>query len=214
MRDERVHSVDERGFHDALPEQVVLEQWRNLAPVLRGPTVTLRELRLQDAPALLTVVPGEDLLPLMSPPPATIESYERLVLWAREQRQAGQGVCLGLVPAPQNVPIGVFYVRQTEPNFATAEWGFALSPAFWNDGLFLTAAPLVVDFVFDVLGSRRLEARTLVHHGRRSSALAKIGAVQEAVMRRSIFRDGEYVDQILWAILADDWRTLRPRRVH
>jgi RimJ/RimL family protein N-acetyltransferase len=30
--------------------------------------------------------------------------------------------------------------------------------------------------------------------------------VQEGVLRRSFLRDGQYMDQALWAILADDWR--------
>jgi RimJ/RimL family protein N-acetyltransferase len=33
--------------------------------------------------------------------------------------------------------------------------------------------------------------------------------VQEGVLRKSFLRDGEYLDQILWTILDDDWRRNR-----
>ena len=37
-------------------------------------------------------------------------------------------------------------------------------------------------------------------------ALMKVGAVQEAVLRKSFLKNGEYLDQVLWAIVEDDWR--------
>ncbi|MDE3153994.1 MAG: GNAT family N-acetyltransferase, partial [Acidobacteriota bacterium] len=52
----------------------------------------------------------------------------------------------------------------------------------------------------------RLEARAAVRNGRGNGALRKLGAVQEGVLRRSFLRHGEYLDQVLWTILADEWR--------
>ena len=52
----------------------------------------------------------------------------------------------------------------------------------------------------------RLEARAAIVNGRGNGALRKIGAVQEAVLRRSFLCHGEYVDQTLWSILDSDWR--------
>jgi RimJ/RimL family protein N-acetyltransferase len=73
----------------------------------------------------------------------------------------------------------------------------------------MDAATLVVDFAFDVIGARRLEARAVTANGRGNGALRKIGAIQEGVLRKSFLRDGEYLDQILWTLLDDDWRRSR-----
>ena len=56
--------------------------------------------------------------------------------------------------------------------------------------------------------------RGIVHHpvprlSTRTGALRKIGAVQEGVLRRSFLRHGQYHDQVLWGILAEDWRLQR-----
>ena len=55
-------------------------------------------------------------------------------------------------------------------------------------------------------------------NNRGNGALRKIGAVQEGLLRRSFLRNGEYHDQVLWSILAEDWRLQRlgqgPARVH
>jgi RimJ/RimL family protein N-acetyltransferase len=51
----------------------------------------------------------------------------------------------------------------------------------------------------------RLEARAAVQNGRGNGALRKLGAVHEGILRRSFLCNGEYLDQALWSILADDW---------
>ena len=44
-----------------------------------------------------------------------------------------------------------------------------------------------------------------VQNGRANGALRKLGAVQEGVLRRSVRRGDEYVDQVLWSLLKEDW---------
>ena len=68
---------------------------------------------------------------------------------------------------------------------------------------------MVVDFAVDVIGAHRLEARAAVANGRGNGALRKIGAVQEGVLRRSFLRNGVHHDQVLWGIVAEDWRLQR-----
>jgi ribosomal-protein-serine acetyltransferase len=117
------------------------------------------------------------------------------------------------VPAGMTTAIGIFQVRSLEPGFGTAEWGFAIGSEYWGSGIFAEGARLILDFAFDVIGSRRLEARAATANGRGNGALRKLGAVQEGVLRRSFLRNGQYYDQVLWGILAEDWRMQRIAQV-
>ena len=180
--------------------------WRKSLPVLTGTMVTLRELRLSDAPSLLAMLATEEVARFISPPPTTIEGFERFIAWTHRERAAGNYVCFAVVPHGMDTAIGIFQVRQLEPDFATAEWGFAIGSAFWGTGMFADGAKMVVDFAFDVIGTHRLEARAAVANGRGNGALRKMGAVQEGVLRKSFLREGEYLDQTLWTILDEDWR--------
>ena len=58
----------------------------------------------------------------------------------------------------------------------------------------------------DVIGSRRLEARVAVKNTRGNAALRRLGAVREGLLRKSFLRNGEFLDQSLWTILAEEWR--------
>ena len=39
-----------------------------------------------------------------------------------------------------------------------------------------------------------------------NSALRKLGAVREGLLRKSFLRQGEFLDQSLWTVIADEWR--------
>lgn len=188
---------------------VTTSDWKAGLPVLTGAGFTLRELRLDDAASLLAMLTTEEVSRFISPPPTTVEGFERFILWAQRERQAGNYACFAVVPTGLTTAIGIFQIRSLEPGCATAEWGFALGSAFWGTGVFLDGARLVLDFAFDVIGARRLEARAAVANGRGNGALRKVGAVQEGTLRRSFLRNGQYHDQVLWGILAEDWRLQR-----
>ena len=180
--------------------------WQQALPVLSGSMVTLRELRLSDAASLLSMLSSEEVARFISPPPTTIDGFERFIAWTNRERAAGNYVCFGVVPHGMDTAIGIFQIRQLEPGFGTAEWGFAMGSAFWGTGAFLDAAKMVIDFAFDVVETHRLEARAAVANGRGNGALRKVGAMQEGILRKSFLRNGEYLDQTLWTILDEDWR--------
>lgn len=180
--------------------------WRAGLPTLTGSLVTLRELRIADAPALLAALATEEVSRFMSPPPSTVEGFEKFIAWTHRQRAAGHYVCFAVVPRGSDIAIGLFQVRSLEADFGSAEWGFAIAAEFWGTGVFLDGAKLVVQFAFETVGSHRLEARAAVLNGRGNGALRKIGAMREGVLRKSFLRNGEYLDQSLWTILAEDWR--------
>jgi RimJ/RimL family protein N-acetyltransferase len=191
------------------PANTTTSDWRQSLPVLAGSMVTLRELRLSDAPSLLAMLSTEEVARFISPPPTTVEGFERFIVWALGERQAGNYACYAVVPNGMTTAVGIFQLRSLDSGFTTAEWGFALGSQFWGTGIFAESARMVVDFAVDVVEVHRLEARAAVANGRGNGALRKIGAVQEGVLRRSFFRHGVHHDQVLWGIVAEDWRLQR-----
>ena len=145
----------------------------------------------------------------ISPPPTTVEGFERFIAWTHRERAGGQLRLLRGDAAQHGHGHRDLPGAAARAGFGTAEWGFAIGSAFWGTGVFQDGAELVVDFAFEVVGVHRLEARAAVANGRGNGALRKIGAVQEGVLRKSFLRDGEYLDQILWTLLDEDWRRAR-----
>jgi ribosomal-protein-alanine N-acetyltransferase len=187
----------------------IVSDWQSGLPLLHGDLVTLRELRSSDAGSLFALLTTEEVARFVSPPPTTVEGFERFIAWTLRQRLAGTYACFAVTLRGFDTAIGIMQVRRLERGFGTAEWGFMIGSPFWGTGVFQESAELVLDFVFDTLGVHRLEARAAVANVRGTGALLKIGAVQECRLRKSFHRDGAVQDQALYSILATDRRPAR-----
>ena len=73
--------------------EVVSSDWRTGLPVLTGKRVALRELRMSDAASLFAMLTTEEVARFISPPPSTVEGFERFSAWTWRQRAAGTYVC-------------------------------------------------------------------------------------------------------------------------
>ena len=141
----------------------------------------------------------------ISPPPTSVEGFERFIAWTHRQRTAGVYACFAVTLKGYDTAIGIFQVRETEQGFSTGEWGFALGSPFWGTGVF--ARRRGAHARVRVRDRRRAPARSAGRrqNGRGIGALRKIGAVQEGVLRKSFLKNGDYLDQALYGIVEDDW---------
>src|SRR5207245_5456231 len=70
------------------PAGIVETDWRRGLPMLSGERVTLRELRPTDASSLFAMLTTEEVARFISPPPTTVEGFERFIVWTERQRAA------------------------------------------------------------------------------------------------------------------------------
>jgi [ribosomal protein S5]-alanine N-acetyltransferase len=198
----------------AVTAAIATSDWKQCLPKLSSGQVVLRELRTSDAVSLHALLTPHEVSRFISPPPSTVEGFEKFIAWTHRQRIAGTYVCFAVTLQGYDTAIGIFQVRDLGQDFQSAEWGFALGAPFWGTGVFYEGAQLVLEFVFETLRVHRLEARAAILNGRGNGALQKLGAVQEGILRRSFLCGGRYLDQSLYALLGTDWRrTRRPLAV-
>jgi ribosomal-protein-alanine N-acetyltransferase len=206
---ERMPFREDKNHMHATAAAVASSDWQGTLPVLSGSAVTLRELRTTDASSLFLLLTSEEVTRFISPPPSTVEGFERFIAWTHRQREAGSYACFAVTLKGHDTAIGLFQVRDLGIGFDTAEWGFAIGSPFWGTGTFEEAATLVLTFAFETLGIRRLEARAAVENGRGNGALRKIGAIPEGILRRTLPKGERFLDQLMYAILRDEWLAAR-----
>jgi len=102
---------------------------------------------------------------------------------------AGMSTCLGINEARQTLEIGGTYYR----------------PKFRGTGFNRRVKTMMLQRAFDC-GFRRVEFRVDKRNGRSQTAMKKLGAVREGVMRADrITWTGHVRDTVLFAILKDEW---------
>jgi RimJ/RimL family protein N-acetyltransferase len=182
-----------------------LPAWRAALPVLSGRLVVLREPTTQDLGPLVDLLSIADATRFGLDEPVSDVAVQELIDRFARERATGLAVTYAITATAARTIVGLAQVRQLDPSFEAAEWECTVAASSRGSGIFLDAARLIGSFAFGTLGTHRLEARVLSQNGRGNGALRKLGAVQEGVLRRSIRRGGEYLDQVLWSMLREDW---------
>lgn len=179
--------------------------WRTELPTLTARLVTLREPVAQDLGPLVDLLSVADATRFGMEDLNTEVAVQRLIERAARERAAGRSFTYAITTGATRPAVGLIQVRQLDPAFEVAEWECTVAPSARGTGVFIEAVRLVGSFAFGPVGARRLETRVLLQNGRGNTALRKLGAVEEGILRRSIRREGEYADQVLWSLLKEDW---------
>jgi RimJ/RimL family protein N-acetyltransferase len=201
--DEPRSSADERPLSRPLAVPRTLVQ----------PGCTLRALVDDDAASLAALLSAPAVARFLPPPPNGVEGFRRFVSWSLRQWDKGRSFVFGIVPPNSERAVGILQLHTLNPGLGIAEWGFALGEPYWGTGLFMRGAELMLQFAFEVIKVRRLEARTAVDNDRGNGVLRKLGATPECRLRRSFLLEENHQDDMLWALLDEEWRRRSGRRV-
>jgi len=187
------------------PSLIKIPNWREELPTLTARHVTLREPTPHDLGPLVDLLSLADATRFGIDEPISEVAVQQAIDRAARERAAGVCITYAITLTQTRAVVGLAQVRQLDPMFEAAEWECTIAPSSRGSGIFLEAARLVGSFTFGSIGAHRLEARVLLQNGRANGALRKLGAVQEGILRRSARRNGEYVDQVLWSMLKEEW---------
>src|SRR5215831_19321499 len=180
-------------------------EWRQQLPPLTAKLVTLREPTLSDLRPLIDLLSIADASRFGLDEPVSEVSVQQMLERVVRERSAGASFTYVITITSTRALVGLLQTRQIDLSWESAEWECTLAPSWRGTGVFLEAARLVGSFAFGTVGVHRLESRVLLQNGRANGALRKLGAVQEGILRESIRRGNDYLDQVLWSVLKEDW---------
>jgi RimJ/RimL family protein N-acetyltransferase len=108
--------------------------------------------------------------------------------------------------------IGEVVLWHWSPRHRQAEIGFILHPDFQGHGYAAEGAAAVLDLAFDRLQLHRVYGRTDARNTASAGLMRRLGMRQEAhFVHNEIFK-GEWGDELVFAILEDEWRAQAPGR--
>jgi RimJ/RimL family protein N-acetyltransferase len=104
---------------------------------------------------------------------------------------------------------GVIRIEKIDQINKSAEVGIDIDPPRHRQGIAYEAYLVLMDFLFKDQGMNRLNLVTLRNNIPAISLYQKLGFQVEGILRRAIFRNGEYTDLLLMSILAEEWSEMR-----
>lgn len=95
---------------------------------------------------------------------------------------------------------GIGVAPQPDVHRRSAEIGYWLGEAFWNRGIMTAAVRAFTTYAFDAYDLIRIYAGVFSSNPASMRVLEKAGYTREGVLRRSVVKDGQVLDQILYAV--------------
>jgi RimJ/RimL family protein N-acetyltransferase len=91
----------------------------------------------------------------------------------------------------------------------TAHIGISLLPGFRGRGLSTDTVRVLCEYGFSVRGLHRLQIETLADNEAMVRAATRVGFVREGHFRRSAWVLGDFADEVVLGLLAEEWNASR-----
>ncbi|MCW5517903.1 GNAT family N-acetyltransferase [Muriicola sp. Z0-33] len=86
----------------------------------------------------------------------------------------------------------------------SAEIGYWIGEPYWGQGLATAALQLIINYGFETLGMSKLYAGCFEFNKASQKVLVKAGFRREAILKKAVFKNDSFYDEIRYAIFRDD----------
>jgi RimJ/RimL family protein N-acetyltransferase len=138
-------------------------------------------------------------------PPTSLASVRA---WVEEQakKKLENGCFFWLIETCERIPVGTIATQNCEPVSGTFSYGVDVSAEHRRRGCASAAIRLVMHWYFNHL---RYQKVTVHVHSDNTASLRlheALGFQQEGRLRRMVFQNGQYLDQIFFGMTAEEFR--------
>ena len=132
------------------------------------------------------------------------QTREYIRFLIRQYRNAAPGT-FAIALRDSGKVIGTIGFMWVQTDNRSAEVGYSLSRAYWNQGIMSEALTAVVEFGFTKLGLNRIEEQHDCDNPASGHVMLHAGMRHEGTLRQRLYNKGRYVDVDLYAILRSDF---------
>jgi RimJ/RimL family protein N-acetyltransferase len=120
--------------------------------------------------------------------------------------------------SPKDLALSIFLKEQDEPRLVgtvglydidtrhqRAVFRFRLTSTAWGEGVGFEAGRMVMEYGFRTLNLQRIYCDQFVDNSASVHTLQRLGAVEEGVLRRHYYHDGEFKDVLVVGVLKEEF---------
>jgi ribosomal-protein-alanine N-acetyltransferase len=172
-------------------------------PVLTTDRLVMRELSINDAPALFAMRSDDRVMRHIGRPRATsVEDAIKLIERIANDRSANEGITWGLTLNGDDALIGTIGYYRLKLEHHRGEIGYMLGVDHWAKGLMGEALDAAVECGFERFRFHSIEATADPRNARSNKLLERHGFVREGLFRENFHWNGEFQDSAVWSKLA------------
>jgi RimJ/RimL family protein N-acetyltransferase len=183
--------------------------------VIEGKRIVLRTPEKSDARSIQENLNDKEVsrYTRIIPYPYTLRHARDFIKIAQQQqhRRGGssreEGYSFGIEIKQTHKIIGVISLTRLDCQNRNAEVGYWLGKKYWGRGLAKEALLGILDFGFGDLKLFRIYANVMHPNTASAKLLEKAGFELEGRMRKSVLKDGEWLDELRYSMLEEEYTT-------
>jgi RimJ/RimL family protein N-acetyltransferase len=179
----------------------------SVKPVLTGEKTVLRPFTAADADGIWRLIQDPEVVRFTFEP-STRLTPERLRSWYASRADQPDRLDLAVTDPVTGELLGEAVLHEWDPAARSCAFRTLIGPRGRGRGVGTEATRLIVGYGFEQLGLHRIQLEVHGHNHRARRVYEKVGFVVEGVRREARSRDGEWVDEVLMAILDHEWAAL------
>ncbi len=175
-------------------------------PTIATQRLVLRPARMCDAPDLFEYSTDPEVArQVLWDAHSSIHQTRAYIRFLIRQYRSGQPGSFVIELARERRVVGTIGFMWVQQEYRSAEVGYSLSHAYWNQGIMSEALAAVVAFGFEHLHLNRIEAQHESDNPASGRVMLHAGMRYEGRLRQRIYNKGRYADVDMYAILREDW---------
>ena len=179
-----------------------------ILPRIDGKRVCLRPLVKSDIDSLYEIFSDEKVMRYWSTPPLPDREAARELFEEIESANLnGTMMKWGIAMLEDDKVIGTATLFNLELSNGRAEIGYAQNRARWGQGLMHDALQSLLDYAFNRLELRRLEADVDPRNAASIRTLERLGFQREGFLRERWHVNGEIQDAYFYGLLKREWQS-------
>ena len=159
----------------------------------------LRPWTTNDLDSLVTFANNISIAKFMTnkfPHPYTREAGENFITYAMQ----GNPVNIFAIEVDGKAVGGIGIHPSSDIESKNAEMGYWLAEPYWGNGIITGAIKQMIEYGFKNFDINRIFARPFGTNIASQKVLAKAGFVLEATFDKTYFKNGEYLDELVYAV--------------
>jgi RimJ/RimL family protein N-acetyltransferase len=170
--------------------------------------LTIRALRADDGADIHAIYADPEVSRYLYTEPMDAEAGRRYAAERTDPVIAAEGDGINLAAELRTTGrvVATFYLSLVSATHAQGEIGYVVSPEYAGRGLATEGALAMLAIGFERWDLHRMIGRCDARNLPSAAVLRRVGMRQEALFRENEWVKGEWTDELVFAILADEWR--------
>ena len=179
----------------------------SVKPVLTGERTVLRPFTEADTEDMAEIIDDPEVRRFTGAP-AKEPTHEQLRSWYGSRSAQSDRLDLAVTDRGTGELVGEVVLYEWDPAARSCTFRTLVGPRGRDRGFGTEATRLIVGYGFERLGLHRISLEAYAYNARALRVYEKVGFRVEGIRREVEFRDGEWVDEVLMAVLDHEWAAL------